>query len=150
MTSQAPLNHATNQPPERCPKCEALNLDGMEVCSSCGIIFRKYFEVQARIPKDLGKKRPRLYASPGLRELEQYAQFFRRLGKLLAAGGSLSQSLKGASGSGSPGLLIQKAGPFLNQGHGLIQSLEMSGAKMPAYVWAHLEAGDASGRLPEF
>lgn len=136
--------------PEHCPKCEAANPRNEETCSQCGIIFQRHFQARKRQAARPVKKRERARHEPGLGELGQYSKFFLRFGKLLSAGGNLHHSLTGAAGSGAPGKLVRAAEPYLNQGHGLIKSLEMSGAKLPPYAWAHLEAGQVSGRLPQF
>ncbi len=148
MTHSDEQNLDNSVTPKQCPKCESPNLHQSETCASCGVIFKRYFQARNRRPLRSDRVERRI-GDLGVRELGQFANFFRRLERLLGAGGSLEPSLKSAAGSGSPRTLVQKASPYLKQGHGLTKALELSGAVLPGYVWAHLEAGEVSGRLPE-
>ncbi len=138
-----------------CPKCSKPNEHDLDHCLHCGIVFTRYQQVQERRraePKTRERpKRPRRrYAPLPFFQMGHHARFFRRLARMIDAGTSLTQAIKGLRGTGGvPARLVEQVIPLLDQGAGLVPSLEQVRASWPSFVWAHLEAGEASGTLPK-
>ncbi|MDJ0834959.1 MAG: type II secretion system F family protein [Acidobacteriota bacterium] len=126
-----------------CPKCDKGNPAGSTTCAFCSIIFARY-----RPDRPKPRVKPRRGTAPlGLFAMSRTARFLSRLARTVGAGIPLQQALRQSSGNEK--LPVQQITRFLDTGAGLTDACARSGIVWPAYVWAHLEAGERSGRLPE-
>jgi len=80
--------------------------------------------------------------------MKTLAHCFHHMGQRLKAGLSLSEAMEPAANHPSKtGQLFRRALVDIDRRHGLIHALYRAGPRWPSFVWAHLEAGEASGQL---
>lgn len=139
---------------KKCPRCErSVHLE-TEECPFCGVVFAKLERSprrEQRTPRTVQtRQEPVARTWLSLGEMRRLGQFFHRMGTRLKAGQSLSRALDSWDERGTElARVVCILKREIDGGRGLMVALERAEPGWPAFVWAHLRAGEAGGRMPQ-
>lgn len=119
----------------------------MDTCPFCGIIFARYRPPKKR-PAPALKWEPRI-AVLGIFSMARLANYYDRIGRMLKAGMPLREIMTTAAEGRAMKEHAETALAYVERGAKLSEALVLAGWGQPAFVWAHIRAGERSGNLPE-